>query len=222
MPRTITVKGTGRASAAPDYVEISMRLQSQDLNYDQAMELATKQINELTDALVGIGFAKDDIKTTNFNVRTEYSNEKDKHGNWKRVFNGYVVSHNLKLAFDFDMKKLSAALAAVAGCTSHPQLSIAFTLKDPADIKDEMLRSASENAKSKAKVLCAASGVTLGTLLSIDYNWGEINIHSHTNYCLEEDCMRGDAPLARAAKSIDIVPEDINISDTVTFVWEIA
>ncbi len=219
MPKTITVKGTGKISASPDYVALSMFLESRDLNYDQAMELATKHITELTDALTKIGFAKEALKTTNFNVHTDYNNEKTENGNWKKVFNGYVVSHNLKLEFDFNMDRLSAALAAIANCEAHPQLSVAFTIKDPSAIKKELLRSAATNAKEKAELLCAASGVKLGDLTKIDYNWSEVNIHSNTSYMLADECLRGAAPMS--AKSIDIAPEDIDLNDTATFVWEI-
>ena len=37
MPRTITVKGIGKVSATPDYVVLSMGLESQDMDYEKAM-----------------------------------------------------------------------------------------------------------------------------------------------------------------------------------------
>lgn len=140
---------------------------------------------------------------------------KDRNGNYQSVFCGYEVTHNLKLAFDFDMGRLSQALSAIAGCLSHPQLSVAFTVKDATAINEEMLRSATANAKKKAEILCEASGVTMGNLIAIDYNWGELDIYSHTRY----DCCEDAMPLM--AKSIDIDPDDIDVSDTATFVWEI-
>ena len=80
---------------------------------------------------------------------------------------------------------------------------------------DASLRSATANAKKKAEILCEASGVTMGDLIAIDYNWGELDIYSHTRY----DCCEDAMPLM--AKSIDIDPDDIDVSDTATFVWEI-
>ena len=35
MPRTITVKGIGKVSATPDYVVLSMGLESQDMDYER-------------------------------------------------------------------------------------------------------------------------------------------------------------------------------------------
>jgi len=216
MARTITVKGIGRVSAKPDYVVISMTLESNHKDYNKAMSLAADNIQHLNETLVGSGFEKDAVKTTNFNVRTDYEREKDRYGNYKSVFCGYEVTHQLKLSFDFDMDRLSQALSSIANCISHPQMSIAFTVKDATAISEEMLRAAAVNARQKAQILCNASDVELGDLIAIDYNWGEMDIYSHTRYdCCEEAC----APMI--AKAIDIEPEDIDISDTATFVWEI-
>ena len=121
-----------------------------------------------------------------------------------------------KLAFDFDMVRLSQTLSAIAGCLSHPQLSITFTVKDATAINEEMLRSATINAKRKAEILCDASGAKLGNLIAIDYNWGELDIYSHTRFDCCEEAM---APMK--ACSLDIDPEDIDVSDTATFVWEL-
>ncbi|MDE7325595.1 MAG: SIMPL domain-containing protein [Lachnospiraceae bacterium] len=220
MQRTITVKGIGSGSASPDYVTLSMILESKNQNYDKAMDLAEKHIKELTEALNCVGFAKETLKTTNFNVHTEYDNEKDHHGNWKKVFIGYIVTHNLKLEFDFDMERLSQALNAISGCEAYPQLSVAFTIKDPSGLKEEMLRCACANAKEKAEILCSASGAKLGTLLNIDYNWSEINVISRTGYRREENALHSVGTPMKA-RSIDIQPEDINVRDTATFTWEI-
>ncbi|MCD8108632.1 MAG: SIMPL domain-containing protein [Clostridiales bacterium] len=217
MAKVITVKGIGKASARPDQVVISMSLHTRDKNYDRAMALAGQHIQHLTETICAIGFKKSDLKTASFNVHTEYQNVKDRNGNYNRVFNGYVVDHSLKLEFDFEMQRLSQALSAIAGCLTNPDLSIRFTVKDASAVNEEMLRSAAVSARRKAEILCEASGVKLGQLLNVDYNWGELEIYSNTQYKLSEECM----PYAAAPRGIDIEPDDIDVSDTVTFVWEI-
>jgi len=218
MPRTITVKGMGRVTTAPDYVVISMSLTAQENDYEETMELAAKKIEQLNTSLEEIGFEKKAVKTTNFNVRTDYERVKDRNGNYKSVFNGYICSHRLKVEFDFDTKRLAQTLYAISRCLAQPELSISFTVKDPSAVNKELLKSATINAKEKAQILCEASGVELGQLLTIDYNWGELNIVSHTDYMLEEKCMA--MPVGGLA-DIEIEPDDIDVSDTATFVWEI-
>ena len=60
--------------------------------------------------------------------------------------------------------------------------------------------------------------MTLGTLLSIDYNWGELHLYSPTS------CSVGSADLAEtcgAPADMAIEPDDIDVSDSAVFVWEI-
>lgn len=55
-------------------------------------------------------------------------------------------------------------------------------MKDKEAVDAALLDSACANAKAKAEILTKASGVTLGELVSIDYNWGELHLYSPTHY----------------------------------------
>lgn len=217
--KTITVKGVGNVSVKPDYVVLSMSLETRNRDYETAMREAASRIDQINESLSTIGFEKESVKTTDFNVRTDYESKKDRNGNYYRVFNGYVVNHRLKISFDFDTKVLSKALGTIAGCIAEPELSISFTVKEPSAVNEALLKSATINAKKKAEILCEASGAKLGELVNIDYNWGEINIYSRTSYDMEMDCLKAKAA---TPYNIDIEPDDIDATDTVTFVWEIA
>ena len=120
MARTITVKGIGKVSTKPDYVVLPMTLESKYKDYNKAMDMAANHIQHLNETLFSIGFEKGSVKTTNFNVCTDYDRVKDRNGDYQSVFCGYEVTHNLKLAFDFDMGKLSQALSDIASCLSRP------------------------------------------------------------------------------------------------------
>lgn len=217
MPRTITVTGIGHATARPDTVIISMTKESQDKDYDRAMQIEGDSIADIVHYLTEAKFHKDMIKTTDFNVRTEYENLKDRSGNYRRTFKYYVVSQKLKLEFPIDTKQLSLALTAISKSQTYPQLSISFAGKDTTAINEEMFRSATANTKRKAEVLCDAAGVKLGDIVSINYSCGELNIYSDTNYNLAKDCLADPMTV----RTIDIEPDDIDIRDTATFVWEI-
>lgn len=52
----------------------------------------------------------------------------------------------------------------------------------------------------------------------IDYNWGELHLYSPTRYEMEADCLM---KISAAPTAMDIEPDDIDVSDSVTFVWEI-
>jgi hypothetical protein len=208
----------GRVSAKPDYVTVAMELSNTERDYEDAMNSAAFALQQITDCLKKVGFDKEDIKTTNFDIRTSYRSEKDKNGNYKSVFEGFEYTHSLKLEFDFDNKLLSKTMVALAGCPSNPEFRIKFTVKDPTAVSDELLREATVNARKKAEILCDATNTKLGQLVTINYNWGEINLISDTDYNMSDDCMMAENSCLPA---MDFTPDDINVSDTVTFVWEI-
>lgn len=218
MERTIVVKGIGRTTTKPDLTVLTMDLDATDFEYDRAIELASEQIGSLFEALMGAGFERSELKTTDFSIDTEYESYKDIRGNYQRKFVGYKVKHKLVLRFKMDMKKLSNAIGAMAKCKSMPEFSIAFTVEDPTAVCDELLRSAAENAKRKADILCESSGARLGKLLNINYNWTEINLYSETRYLAQETCEEASAPMDFS----DIEPDDIRAADNATFTWEIA
>jgi len=213
--KTITVTGTGSASAAPDIITVFMTVTAGDMDYKNTMEQAAERLAALRFALSGVGFEKDDIKTTSFNVNTEYSHEHTPDGRYERRFKGYTCVHRLKLSFDLDMERLSAVIYAIAGCSCMPEFSLSFGVKDEDGFKAEMLRSAASNARTSAEILAAASGVTLGELISVNYSWGSIAIESKTEIVM----MKAAAPMADGA--IEFTPEDIVKNDSATFVWEI-
>lgn len=216
--KTITVKGTGRLSVRPDLIVISMRLETEEKEYERTTELAAEKIDRLNLALEEVGFEKGAMKTTSFNVRTDYENVRDKEGGYKSVFKGYVCNHNLKVEFGFDTKKLARVLSAISRCVAKPELSVAFTVKDPSAVGEELLRSAAKNARERAEILCSASGVKLGELVSIDYNRGNLDMDSDTDYKIESRCMmKAEACLSDVA----VEPDEIDVNDSAAFVWEI-
>lgn len=217
MERLVTVKGTGRYTAKPDIILLTMNLWSENLSYKKAASDAAEQLERLRGALVSQGFKKEELKTTGFSVDSRYENKREPDGSFKSVFAGYRVSHGLKLEFDLDTALLSKTLEAIASSAGEPELNIVFGIKDKEKAKASLLENAVKNARERAEILVKASGEKLGQLMSIDYNWGELSFVSRTNYKMEQRC------LAEASSgSMDIEPDDIDVSDNVTLVWELA
>ena len=215
--RTIHIRGIGHAAQTPDTVVLSLTLTAQNREYSAAMKIGSQQVEMLREAIVEAGFKADDLKTINFDVKTKYENEEYKEGKstrYRQIFIGFECSHDLRLSFDFDNDRLNNAVDTIAASLSQPKISIAFTIKNADAFNDKILKSAAENARRKAEILCAASGVKLGKLLEISYYWSEVNIRRENIVC---------APLAALSEesSFNFQPDEIKASDTVDFLWEI-
>ncbi len=216
MNSTIVVKGTGTASATPDYIKIPMELETCQYTYENTMDSAASSISRIQEQLQALGFEKDALKTTSFNIQADYEHLKNSQGNYYKQFQGFRCRHDLLLSFDFDPAVLGDVLNAIASLNLNLEMSITFTVKDPTGISETLLANAAADAKRKAQVLCAATGALLGNIISIDYNWKEIDFTAdlRINYGVSE---MGDTK----CKAPEMNPEDIKLQDTVTFVWEL-
>lgn len=217
MERTITVKGVGTVSAKPDYIVISMNIISKDMEYVKAVSAANERIGLLQTAIMKAGFEKEDLKTLSFNVRTIYKNEQNKHGVWVSRFDGYECRYRLKLSMDMDSKRLADTLTEISISNANAEFNIEFTVKNPEEISEALLKSATENAYRKAKILCEASGEDLGELISIDYDWSDVHFASVSTYAAA-GMVRG---ITEDAGVPEFEPEDIRSQDSATFVWAI-
>ena len=219
MERTIRVTGKGQISVKPDMIRLMLTLEDKRENYEETLEQSTVQVEMLKDCFEKLGFERTDLKTLNFNVDTEYESYQDRDKSWKRRFMGYKFVHNMKIEFDADNKRLGQVLYALAYAPVQPEFRINYTIKDTEKAKNQLLGKAVADSKEKARVLIEAAGVKLGDIITIDYSWGEITFLAEPmarNMSLaEECCMAGDS------YDIDIEPDDIDVSDTVTVVWQI-
>ena len=216
MERLITVKGIGNVNVKPDLIIINMELVSHKYDYEETMKLATDSVSKLEKAIEEGGFNKKELKTTSFNIRTSYKSYYDENKNYKNKFDGYICEQGLKLQFDLDMQVLSKVLTAITKSEVEPRLNIRFSVKDKDKVNEELLINATENARRKAEVLAKASKVNLGKLVTINYNWSEVGIYSKTTYEMENKSL-----VMEEAYAPNIEPDDIELSDTATFVWEI-
>ena len=216
--RTIRVTGKGQIKVKPDMTRITMTLEGLYKEYGETLRRSSEDTEALKDVLSGFGFERSDLKTLSFSVDTEYESCRDKNNDYKQRFVGYKFNHVMKVEFESDNERLGKILYALANCSVRPEFRISYTVKDPESAKNLLLGKAVTDAKEKAAVLTQAGGVTLKEIQSIDYSWGEIDF--------EYRPMRGEilmdcceAPIMAKSYALDIEPDDIKVSDTVTVVW---
>ena len=220
--RTIRVTGKGQIKVKPDTTRITMFLEGTWPEYGETLRHSSQDTERLKDVLSAFGFERSDLKTLNFNVETEYESYKDK-GTYKQRLIEYKFTHMMKVEFPSDNDRLGKVLYALANCPLKPEFRLSYTVSDPEAAKNDLLGKAVTDAKEKASVLTQAAGVTLKDIQSIDYSWGEIDFE----YRPMNRMLMADEYLARpmAAESssydMDIEPDDIEVSDTVTVLWEI-
>ena len=139
--RTIRVTGKGQIRVKPDQTRITLSLEGLYPEYGEALRRSAEDTEKIKDLLTGLGFARTDLKTLNFNVDTEYESYQVKN-TYKQRFVGYKYHHQMKVEFDSDNERLGKVLYALAKCPLQPKFRLSYTVKDPEAAKNELLGKA--------------------------------------------------------------------------------
>ena len=217
MERTIRVTGKGRLSVRPDTTRLILIMEGIQATYDTALEQSAAMTEELKKLFAGLGFQKDDLKTLVFHVSAEYESYQDRDKSWKKRFEGYKYIHRMKVEFPADNKRLGQILYVLGHAVVRPEIQIEYTVAEPEKCKNELLAAAVADSMKKADVLTKAAGVALGDIVNIDYSWAELEFVSRpmNSMMMEECCMKR----CEDSYDIDINPDDIDVTDSVTVVW---
>lgn len=217
MDKTLKITGKGKVSVKLDIIRLNMTMEESYKEYEVTLSQSSETTKILKELFVSLGFKKDDLKTRSFDIDTKYESYKAKDQSWKKKLVGYTYTHRMLLEFNADNKKLGEILYALAHSVIAPEISIEYTVSDPEKHKDELLKNAIEDSKHKAEVLANAADIELGDIVSIDYSWGEINFVSEPiqNFAFAS----AEKTMASTGYDIDIEADDIDVTDTVTVIW---
>ncbi len=219
--RTIRITGKGQLRLRPDTTRITLSLEGSSPEYGEALRRSAADTEQLRDLLTGFGFARSELKTLSFHVDTEYESYQEK-GVYKQRFVGYRFRHQMKVEFASDNDRLGRILYALSVCPIQPEFQLSYTVRDPEAARNELLGQAVADAREKAAVLTRAAGVTLKDIQSIDYSWGQLNLEVQPMNRMMKAEMAFGLSASNDSYDMDIEPDDIELSDTVTVLWEIA
>ncbi len=212
MNRTIKIKGTGQLSLAPDLAVLSLQLTALQPEYPAAIAQHEQNFNEIKTAILSCGFKAEEIKTMEMKLSMEYDRYEEK-GVYKKAFTGYRIYQDLKLKFPLDNVLISQLISALAQTSVNPEVNLNFSVSNPENHQTKLLKLATLDALNKAETLCASLAVKVGQLLEIDYSWVELSFSSNSSLAA--------SPRMMSAYAFDFNPENIELKESASFVWEI-
>jgi len=213
--RTLRVTGSGMIRLKPDTVRITMTLEGTETAYAETLRRSAADTETLRNTIGTIGFSREELKTLNFNVQTEYEGYQE-DGVYRQRLVGYRFRHELKIEFPWENERLGAVLNAITETALAPEIRITYTVKDREAAKNALIGMAVADAKAKAEALTGAAGVKLLGIRHIGYAIDENEFAVHPVLyagAARKMCADNCAP--------EIVPEEITAEDTVTIVWAI-
>lgn len=215
--KTMRITGKANLNVAPDQTKVSLTIRGFAMEYNAALEQSVRDTKVIKDALEECGIERTSLKTENFYTSEKTKSVKDQYGNISYRHIGYDITHYLNFKFDNNNELLGKVLSVLSKLKINPRIAISFTVKDSEQYKDKLIALAITDAKRKACTMASAAEVILGEIQHIDYSYQTINLESKQYLYLE--CARENSNADDF--NVDMTPEDMDLTDTVTIEWEI-
>ena len=162
--RMVNMVGTGEASAVPDQISFTLTATARRLDLDDAMTASSATMSRVLAELGKHGVEKADVQTTGLSMHPEY----EYHAYAPPTLVGYRVTQRAMVKVDELAKGGPAISAAVEVGGNGVRVSgIKLGIGDPGALLEKARDAAVESATAKAEQYAAATGQSLGDVVSI-------------------------------------------------------
>jgi uncharacterized protein len=167
MQRTLSLSGHGEVRTTPDIASLSVGVITNAQTATAALNANNKAMQSVLDSLNAAGIAARDIQTSNLTVSQRYDNRSD--GNSQAQTAGFDASNNVSIVIR-DLGALGKILDQVVNAGANQVNGISFGIDNEEPKLDDARKLAVKEARRKAQLYAAASGVVLGNVLTISEN----------------------------------------------------
>lgn len=159
---SISVSGSATVEAAPDLAVVQVAVEREARTADRARGDAATAVEEMRQALRDAGISDENVTTESFNVFAQYD-----YRDGERTPDGYRAVHAFRIEVAPD--RAGEVIDVAVGNGADRVSGVAFTLSDEkrAELRQEALTLAVENARTDAETMAAAAGVSVGPVQSL-------------------------------------------------------
>jgi uncharacterized protein YggE len=204
--RTITVSSTATVKAQPDEALVDLGVRSESADSASAFAQNAKDMQAVLDAVRDEGITDKDLQTTN--VSLEQSTQNQGKPNEQQVF---VASNSVQVTIH-DLSSVGAVIDAAVSAGADSVNDISFQLSNPNTIRTDALSQAVAGARTKADALAQAAGAEVVRVVTID----EQNFRSSV-YRQSLAALPAPGPVTPV-----VPPSSLQVSETISVVWEIS
>ncbi len=168
--RTLSVTGSGEASAAPDLAELQVYVSASDADASKAVDDANAKLQSVVEALRELGVDEQDIHTTDFCMCAEQ--DYDSTTGYPEDTYTYTADYTLDVSLR-DLTKVGAVMSAALHAGAISVSGVHFTLSDLSRLEDEARANAVADARARAEQVARAAGVTLDQPVTLSESTGD-------------------------------------------------
>jgi uncharacterized protein YggE len=165
---SVSVSGFGQAFGAPDVAHIEMGVDIVNNDVGGAVTEANEVMDRIIAAISETGVAEEDIRTTGFNVWSDFFDPVTGEQTRERV---YHVQNIVRVTVR-DVSQVAQVIDAGLNAGANSVFGLNFGIDNPTELEQEARLEAIENARDRAQKLADAMGVTLGDPIIVTETFG--------------------------------------------------
>ncbi len=210
--RVIHASGSGNVIGTPDRAQVSLAVETENIDVKSAQQENAARMTQVIDALVASGIPKDALKTTGYNIYPVYDDIKPLEGGASgQKVHSYRVTNTLTVTLH-DVSRTGEVIDIAVANGINSASSIQFMLSDEQAqvLRTEALKKAVARARADADTVASALGVRITGVRDVDISGGYMPV-LYENYMLE-----GAAPKAAATP---IQPGDVTVTASISVTY---
>jgi hypothetical protein len=166
---TITVTGSGSAAGSPDIANMEIGVETADPDVSAAFNQTNATIENVINALVEVGVAREDIRTTGLNIYQErFGGPEPLTAETPAT---YRVSNQVRVTIR-DISLVSAAITASVDAGANNIYGLQFGIDNQDALEADARADAISNARERAQQYADLIGAELGDVVVINENFG--------------------------------------------------
>lgn len=204
MP-TITVNASATVTLPADRAVISIGVRTSAPTAAEASAQNAAAIDTVLAALEAAGVLPEDVATADYSIYPNYVYNDD----GTRTLIGYEITNMLSVSVR-DVEQLGTVLDAAIAAGANEMYGITFASTQEQAGQDQALCAAIEEAYRKGQLMAEASGMTLGSVVTIVEGGG--------SYAVYANAKLESADMAAGATTIIADGVDVTATVSITFV----
>lgn len=163
------IRVIGRASqeVAPDFASVEIGVESRGATPAAALDAASQAAKGIVATSKEMGVAEADIGTSAVTLQPRIKNVRLPDGTMGEREDGYTASNRVRVRLA-EMGKLGELMRRTLDSGANRIQGISFGLRDPAAADAAVQVAAVKDAKAQAERIAEATGVKLGSVISIE------------------------------------------------------
>jgi hypothetical protein len=206
--RVIHASGNGNIIGTPDRAQVSLAIETENLDVKVAQQENAARMTQVIGALVTAGLPEDALKTTGYNIYPIYEDSKSP---FDQKIRSYRVTNTVTVTLH-DVNRTGEVIDIAVANGINQASSIQFMLSDEQAqvLRTEALKKAVARARADAETVASSLGVQIINIKDVDISGGYMPV-------LYDNYMIGNA--VQKAAPTPIQPGDVTVTASVSITY---